>query len=125
MRRSLPLIAAAAIVAASIATIAPAESAAKPVLLPLVATSPAQHGGAVELVQGGRWDNNGWGHGDRHNAFRDDRWRHHRRHRRHHSRHFRPHPFFYGFPFAFVQPYHRHRGYHNCFRTWDGQLLCR
>lgn len=118
MRRSLSIIAAAAIaVGASVASSAPAE-AAKLMRLPAAAT-PAQVGTIMEV--------NSPGHGDRHNAGRDDGWddgwRYNRRNRHHGN--FRRNQFFFGFPFAFRPPMHSYNRYDDCFRTWDGQLICR
>lgn len=127
MKRSLTLAAAAMIVAASTAlSFAPAEAA------PLVPSPVAKSNGDILQVQ--RWENF---HGDRHSIFRDDngwdrdrRWRgrhhHNRRHARHHRRNF-----YFGFPFALMPPYYSYhhqphrRYYQDCFRTWDGQLICR
>ena len=125
MRRSLSIIAAAAI----------AVAGASAVSLSSAPCGDAQAGarcdrhrpnGAVIEVQG--WENF---HGDRHNAFRDDGWndgwRHLRRHhrfgntatcRRHRQHHF-------GFPFAFRPRYYPYNSYGDCFRTWDGRLICR
>lgn len=122
MRRSFSFLVAAAVIAAvSAASFVPAQAAA-PRPAPAVTGSA---GGAIIEV-GGRWETF---HGDRHNAWRDDGWgndwrwrnRHHRRNRHHGN--FFPNQFYFGFPFAFVQPYHNRRN--DCFRTWDGQLICR
>jgi hypothetical protein len=120
MRRSLSIIAAAVIaVGASIASSAPAE-AAKLMRLP-AAAAPAQVGTIMEV--------NSPGHGDRHSAFRDDGWndgwRYNRRNRYRQHGNFRRHqPFYFGFPFAFVQPY-RYTRRQDCFRTWEGYVVCR
>lgn len=122
MRRSISIIAAAAIAAGiSAASFAPAQAA------PISPPPVAQTDGAILQVQ--NWENF---HGDRHNAFRDDGWDRDRpRHRRHrHQRNFYPNQFYFGFPFGamppFYMPYRPHRQYYqDCFRTWDGQLICR
>jgi hypothetical protein len=65
-------------------------------------------------------------HGDTHNAFREEyQFSSHRRYHRY-NRHY-PRARHFGYPFRYMPPYHSyHRGsYGNCFRTWDGQLLCR
>lgn len=120
MPRSLSIIAAAAIaVGASVASSAPAE-AAKSVRLPAAAT-PVQVGAIMEV--------NSPGHGDRHNAFRDDGWNDDRRFRRHprfrHQSRFRRDPFYFGFPFAFRPQFYPYRRRGDCFRTWDGYIVCR
>jgi hypothetical protein len=118
MRRSLSILAAAAIaVGAAAATLSSAQ-AATPLPAP-VATS----GDIIEV--GGRWENF---HGDRHNAFRDDGWnrRHFRRYPRFRHHGYYPRRFHFGFPFAFRPLYYPYRSrYSDCFRTWDGQLICR
>jgi len=65
---------------------------------------------------------------DRHrNYYRHGgrRYGHYRRHHRHHD--FSSGGFYFGFPFSILPPYYSYhpRSYGNCFRTWDGQLLCR
>jgi len=115
MRRSISIIAAAAIAAGvSAASLAPVQSAPRPVS---IATS-GEGASAVELIRHRR---------DRERHWRDDDGRRHWRQNRHrrHNRHFYPNQFYFGFPFAFAPPFYPHRGYQNCFRTWDGQLLCR
>jgi hypothetical protein len=122
MRRSLSIIAAAAIaVGASAVSLSPTQ-AAMPRPAPVATDSV---GGAI--IQVGNWESF---HGDRHNAFRDDGWnngwRHRRQHRFRHHGNFRRHqPFYFGFPFAFVQPYHRYNRRHDCFRNWEGYVVCR
>ena len=120
MRRSLSIIAAAAIaVGASAASLSFAEAA-----MP----RPASVSTSGEIIEiGGRWDRDR----GRHHRFRDDDgpnrgWRHHRRQNRfgHYRR--RHQPFYFGFPFAFRPHYYPYRNrYNDCFRTWDGQLICR
>ena len=119
MRRSLSIIAAAAIaVGASVASSAPAEAAK---LMRLPAATPAQVGTIMEV--------NSPGHGDRHSVFRDDGWNDGWRQRRHprfrQHRNFYPNGFYFGFPFAFRPPMHSYNRYDDCFRTWDGPLICR
>ena len=122
MRRSLGIIAAAAIaLAASAASFSPA-AAGMPRLVP----------GAIDvtnnaIIQVQRWENF---HGDRHNMFRDrdwdrPRWRHRRHHRFGHHRFRRHDPFYFGFPFAFRPHFYPYPSHRDCFRTWDGQLICR
>jgi hypothetical protein len=120
MRRSLSIIAAAAIaVGASAASLSSTQAA-------MAVPTPVTTSGAIVEVggPGGNWETF---HGDRHNAFRDDGWnngwRHHRRHR-HHSN-FRRRHFYFGFPFAFRPHFYPYNSYRDCFRTWDGQLICR
>jgi len=123
MRRSLSIIAAAAIaVGASAASLSPTQAA-------MLTPAPVATGDAIVEVggPGGNWETF---HGDRHNAFRDDGWNNGWRHRRHnrfrHHGNFRRHqPFYFGFPFAFVQPYHRYDRRRDCFRTWEGYVVCR
>jgi hypothetical protein len=114
MRRSLSIIAAAAIaVGASAASLSSAQAA-------MARPTPVATSDAIIQIQG--WER----HGDSHNAFRDDGWnngwRHHRRHR-HHSNFRRRHHF--GFPFAFRPHFYPYNSYRDCFRAWDGQLICR
>ena len=33
-------------------------------------------------------------------------------------------PFYFGFPFAFRPRYYPYNGYGDCFRTWDGYVVC-
>jgi hypothetical protein len=119
MRRPLSIIAAAAIIAGASAVSLSSTASATPRLAP-GATDTTN--GAVIQVQS--WENF---HGDRHNAFRDDGWndgwrpRRHLRNR-HFSRHRRHH---FGFPFAFRPRFYPYNSYGDCFRTWDGQLICR
>jgi hypothetical protein len=119
MRRSLSILAAAAIaLGASVATLSPAMAA-----MPRLAPGATDTSSAIIQVQ--RWENF---HGDRHNAFRDDgwdrpRWRHQRRHNRFGHHRFRRHEF--GFPFAFRPHFYPYPSRRDCFRTWDGQLICR
>ena len=69
-------------------------------------------------------------HGDTHNAFREEyqegigRFSPYRRYHRYNR--FYPRAHHFGFPFRYMRPYHSyHRGFYgNCFRTWDGQLIC-
>jgi hypothetical protein len=118
MRRFLSLLAVAAIaVTSSAVSFAPAQAAA-PRLMPAAATT-AEYAGAIEQIRHRRRHHEGWREG----GWHDDRWRH-RRHRRY-GRHFHPQPFYFGFPFAFAQPYYPYHRGRNCFRTWDGQLICR
>jgi hypothetical protein len=119
MRRSFAvLLAAATAIGASAASFAPAQAAS---WAPQITT-----GGGIEQVRdrerwGGDWDR---GH--------DNGWRHHRRHHRHHRDDFGGFPgfsFSFGVPQAYYRPYHPYYqpyyGYGDCFRTWDGQLICR
>lgn len=127
MRRSLSLLLAGALaVSLTAESMIPAQAAPRPAP---IATDSADV--IIKVAENF--------HGDRHNAFRDDgwndnwrwkkkRWRQSRwdrddwrprRHRHGFSQ------FQYGFPFAFVQPYRRHNRGNDCFRTWDGQLICR
>jgi hypothetical protein len=111
--------AAAALAGFALISTLPAEAAQRmPYPAPLAQTDA--------IIQIGDWD---YFHGDRHNAFRDDGWNDNRRFRRHHQRrhHARFHrrQFYFGFPFAFAPPFYPHPGYRNCFRTWDGYLVCR
>jgi hypothetical protein len=103
MRRSVSVIAAAAILAASSVGLAPAEAAGISAA-PLAASS---NSGIVKA---------------------HDAYRHHRRDRRrsYSYRRYQMPPFFYGFPFPFrpyAYQYPRRRP--DCFRTWDGRLYCR
>jgi len=69
-------------------------------------------------------------HGDTHNAFQEEfnegigRFSPYYRHYGH--RRYYPRARYLGFPFRAMPPYSSyHPGYYgNCFRTWDGQLLC-
>jgi hypothetical protein len=120
MRRSLSIIAAAAIaVGVSVASSAPAE-AAKLMRLP-AAAAPVQVGTIMEV--------NSPGHGDRHSVFRDDgwnnNWRYQRRNRYRQHGNFRRNGFYFGFPFAFRPMYYPYNSYGDCFRAWDGQVICR
>jgi hypothetical protein len=111
MRLSFATLLAAAALGAAAASIPSAQAAP---LQPAFASDAAV--GNVELVRDRR------GHDD-------DRWRnrHHRRH--HHNR--RDRGFSFGFPYSSVpqayygRPYQPYYGYGDCFRTWDGQLICR
>jgi hypothetical protein len=107
--------AAAAIVAGAV-SVTPVQ--ASPKQAPAFGTG----GASVELAGQGRWRD-----GDRRGHWRDRdrdrRWRH--SNRRHHRQHHHAAPFYFGFPFAFAPPYYPYHGYQNCFRTWDGQLICR
>jgi opacity protein-like surface antigen len=121
MRRSLAiLLAAATAVSASAATFTQAQAA--PRSAPAVTT-----GAAVEQVRERHGHGGHRGHGG-----------HHRGHGGHHGGHHRGHhngfnsfdsfgvfpgfAFGFGFPQVYYQPYY---GYGDCFRTWDGQLICR
>jgi hypothetical protein len=103
MRRSVSIIAAAAILAASSIEVAPAQAAGI-AAAPLAASA---NGGIMKT---------------------HDAYRHHRRdrHRQYSYRRRQVPPFFYGFPFPFrpyAYQYPRYR--QDCFRTWDGRLYCR
>ncbi len=108
MRRSVSILVAAAMVAASAAVgIAPAGAASVRVA-PIAVTTSA---GIVKA----------------------DYWRHNRGYRRHYdrrnhvySRRHRVAPFYFGFqfPFAFTPRYYSYQ-YQDCFRTRDGRVYCR
>jgi hypothetical protein len=119
MRRSLALfVAAATMLSASAVSFAPSQAA--PVSPTPVATALANDGIEQVRERRGRGDDR-WRHGNR---WRDDGRRHHRHGRRHHQ----GFPgFFFGFPYAFPPQAHYRRHYYggDCFRTWDGQLICR
>jgi hypothetical protein len=119
MRRSLSILAAAAVVAgASAVSLTPAQ-AATPRPIQLVAEQKPM----VDLITHRRW-HDGEFHGWRNDEDYRPRNRHRRRHaRRHRDRDF--YPFYFGFPFAFTPHYYPYRRGHNCFRTWDGYLVCR
>jgi hypothetical protein len=115
MRRSLAVLLAAATTMSASASFAPAQAAPR---APLATMNGAQ----IEQV-GGQW-----------NPQREGGRRHYRHHRRHHHRHhndfdnFGGFYFGFGFPQAYYQPrryYQPYYGYGDCFRTWDGQLICR
>jgi hypothetical protein len=119
MRRSLAILMAAATVVAAAASFNPAQAA------PLGPTPLAvtQNGG-IEQIRDRRRGDDRWRHGDR--------WRHSDRSRRHHRRHGAYFSGFnFGFPFAYAprayypRPYQPYYRYGDCFRTWDGQLICR
>lgn len=122
MRRTLAILAAATAIGASAATFAPAQAA------PVGPMPVAGNQAGIDLVRdrerwGGDWDrghdDNGW------------RYRHHRHHRHYRRDDFGAYPGFYfgfGFPQAYYQPrryYQPYSSYGDCFRTWDGQLICR
>ena len=116
MRRSLAILfATATAIGASAATSSLSQAAPMP--------APALTGsGAIEQVEDRYWGGGDWGHG-------------HRRHHGHH-RHHRHHgdydgygggpgfSFNFGFPQAYYRPYYTQPYYGDCFRTWDGQLIC-
>jgi len=120
MRRSLAiLLATAAAAAASAATLSVTQAA--PLPAPAVTTGI----GAVEPVRDRHWDGGDWNNGD---------WNYgHRRHHGHHGHHrdnygvFPGFSFGFGYPQAYYRPhyYQPYYGYGDCFRTWDGQLICR
>jgi hypothetical protein len=117
MRRSLAiLMAAAAALSVSATAFTPAQAA--PIRAPM-ASADFQSAGIVQVDhrRGDRW--------------RDDSWRN-RHHRRHRDRDFFPNQFYFGFgvpyyaPRAYYRPrYQPYYGAGDCFRTWDGQLICR
>ena len=123
MRRSHAILfAAATAVMAATASLTPVQAA--PVSPTPLAVVDVQNGGIEQIRErrrGDRWRN-------------DDRWRHRDRGRRHH-RHRGHQNFFpgfaFGFPFAYAprayypRPYQPYYRYGDCFRTWDGQLICR
>ena len=125
MRPSLAiLLAAATAITASAASFAPAQAAP---VGPMPVAGDQQTG--VELIR----DRERWG-GDWDRGHDNDGWRHHRRHHRHHRYYrddfgsFPGFSFSFGFPQAYYQPrryYQPYYGYGDCFRTWDGQLICR
>lgn len=116
MRRSLSLLAAAAItVAASAASIAPSQAAQMSRVPAPAAAITDGKAGAVEQVRHRR--HKGW----RHSWNDDDRHRHRRHHRRHRDRDFYP-GFYFGFPFAYAPRFHHFRTY--CHRGWNGELVC-
>jgi hypothetical protein len=112
MRRSISILVAAAMVAAS-AVIAPAGAAAAPMAPPTSAKAPTGVTNAQFYF-----------------GFGIDGRRHHhdrRAYSYYHRRHHQPAPFFFGFPFG-VAPYyyHQHRQYYrDCFRGRDGRVYCR
>jgi hypothetical protein len=117
MRRSLAILVVAATVASTVSFV-PAQAAP---VIPKPITATALQNGSIEQVREMR-------HRDRWRD--DDRWRH--RHHRRHNRDFFPNQFYFGFGFPYYAPrayYRRHYqpyyGYGDCFRTWDGQLICR
>ena len=117
MRRSLAVLLAAA-TTMSAASFAPVQAAP---VAPLPAAADQQNG-ILQVRDRDRGYNDGWRHR-----------RHHRHHRHHHRdyNNFGAFPGFYfgfGFPQAYYQPrryYQPYYGYGDCFRTWDGQLICR
>jgi hypothetical protein len=122
MRRSLAILFAAATAVTAAATSFTSAQAA-PVSPTLLAATALQSDG-VEQVRHKRGHDR-WRH--------DDRWRHRdrgRRHHRHHGANVFP-GFHFGFPFAYAprayypRPYQPYARYGDCFRTWDGQLICR
>lgn len=120
MRRSLAILVAAA-TAASAMSFTPAQAA--PVSPKPIAASALQHDGIEQVRE--RRHRDRWRH--------DDGWRHRHHGRRHRDRDFFfPNHFAFGFGFPLYAPraYHRRHyqpyyGYGDCFRTWDGQLICR
>ena len=124
MRRSRAILMAAATALAA-ATVSFTSAQAAPVGPTQLAVTDFQNGGVEQIRERRRGDDR-WRHGDR--------WRHSDRGRRHHRRNGNYGPafgFYLGFPFNIApqayyrrpyQPYHR---YGDCFRTWDGQLICR
>ncbi len=121
MRRSLAILMAAATAVTMTATLVPAQAA--PVgVTPTVLAGASADPTSVQQVDwrdhNRRRGNDGWGN--------DDNWRHHRHHRRYDNRGF---SFSFGFPVApqayYRRPYQPYYGYGDCFRTWDGQLICR
>ena len=125
MRRSFVILAAAAIaVGASAVSLSSAGTAAPRPAQATIGTD----GSAIIQVD---WESREWGHGGGHNAFRDDRndnWNNgwsNRRHNRFRNSRFRRDPFYFGFPFAFRPQYYPYRRRGDCFRTWDGYIVCR
>jgi hypothetical protein len=126
MQRSHAILLAAATVLGTSAASLPAQAAAR---APEVTSTGVQ----IEQIRDReRWggDRERWG-GDWDRGHDGDNWRH-RRHHRHHRDYdngFSGFSFNFGFPQAYYQPYPRYyqpyRGYSDCFRTWDGQLICR
>jgi hypothetical protein len=119
MRRSLAiLMAAATAIAASAATFTPSQAAP----VSPTATVLTDQSAAIQQIR------------DRHRGDRwrgDDNWRY--RHHRSHGRDNSFPGFYFGFgaPFYAPQAYYRRpyyqpfNGYGDCFRTWDGQVICR
>jgi hypothetical protein len=105
MRRSVSILVAAAMVAASAAAgVAPAEA--------FVRAAPVAVATSTGIVKA-------------------DNWRYNRGYRRHYDRRsyayprrYRVTPFYFPFPFAFTPRYYSYR-YQDCFRTWDGRVYCR
>lgn len=119
MRGSLSAFVAAAAIAGVAAISFPRAEAAQWPSFP----APAAQGGG-SIIQVGEW----LYHGDTHNAWKEDGWNDGRRYRdrRQFRRHaYRPRTFYFGFPFAFAPPYYPYNRQRDCFRTWDGQLVCR
>jgi hypothetical protein len=116
MRRSLATFMAAATAIAATATFIPAQAAP---VSPTVLATVGIDSGSVQQIRDWRRDD--------HRRGGDDNWRH-RHHHRHDNGGF-SFPFYFGFPFApqayYQRPYQPYYGYGDCFRTWDGQLICR